>query len=341
VPGKFWRNRLNKALSMLVSLILAFFLWLALAGQDTSTVDLTVPLELTNLPGDLAIKSEVPGSVTVQVQANTAQGRFLADRKLHLWLDVAAAKEGSNTFQITDNSLDLPRGVQLRKITPSMIEFEAVKLANKVVPVKAAVTGRVNMAYRLKSLVIAPTHVLLRGPEGIIAGIEEIHTAPIVLDGITQSQTLSVNLSVSDLGAGLEVSPREVTAGIGVEDVMEERTYSDLPIEVDRKSGGLGGSQIAVSPEKVSVSMSWPAIRMNPVTAGDIKARVYVDDDKLRREGALVLQIVVVPPEGVTVTAISPPNATVTHIPPKAPAESAEPAGRTEPDAEQPTQESR
>ena len=330
MPGKFWRNRLNKVLSMLVSLVLAFFLWLALAGQDTSTVDLTVPLELANLPIDLAIKSEVPGSATVQVSANTAQGRFLADRKLHLKLDVSLAKEGGNTFQLTDESLDLPRGVQLRKITPSMIEFEAAKLANKTVPVKTVITGRVNMAYRLKSLIVDPTHVLLRGPQDAIEGVEQIHTAPIVLDGITQNQTMSVNLSTSDLAAGLEVSPREVMAAINVEEIVEERTFPGLPVEIDRKSGGPNGSQISVTPERVSVSMTWPALRMNPITSADIKAKVYVDDEKLRKEGALTLQIVVVPPDGTTVTAIDPPNATVTYIPPKDPEAAPEqPAGRS------------
>lgn len=314
--GKFWRNRLNRVLSMLVSLALAFFLWLALAGQDTSTVDLTVPLELSNLPGDLAIKTEVPGSVTIQVQANTAQGRFLADRKLQLRLDVGLAKEGGNSFQITDESLDLPRGVQLRKITPSMIEFEAVKMANKAVPIKAVITGRVNVAYQLKSLVIEPNHVLLRGPQDTIGAIEEINTVPIVIDGLTQSQTLSVNLATSELGPGLEVSPKEIRALIKVDELMEERTFPDLPIEIDRKSGALNGSQVTVSPKKVSVAVAWPAIRMNTVAAGDIKIKVYVDDEKLRKEGALTLPIVVVPPDGTTVTAINPPNATVTYVPP-------------------------
>ena len=335
MPGKFWRNRLNKVLSMLVSLALAFFLWLALAGQDTSTMDLTVPLELANLPDNLAIRTEIPGSVTVQVLANTAQGRFLADRKLHLWLNVASAREGSNTFQIFDDSLDLPRGVQLRKITPSIIEFEAVKMTDRVVPVKPVVSGRVNLAYRVKSLVIEPANVMLRGPQELLGDIEEIATLPIVLDELAQNQALTVNLATSDLSSSLEIFPKEIRAIISLEEIMEHKVFPDLPIEVDHKNGGSNSSQVVVDPAKVSVSVSWPAVRMHTVAAGDIKAKVYVDDEKLRKAGVLTLQIVVVPPDGTTVTAIDPPNATVTYIPPRNP----EPV--PEQPAAQPAQEGR
>lgn len=333
--GKFWRNRLNKVLSMLVSLALAFFLWLALAGQDTSTLDLTVPLELANLPSELAIKTEVPGSVTVQVLANTAQGRFLADRKLHLWLNVASAKEGLNGFQITDDSLDLPRGVQLRKITPSIIEFEAVKLSDKMVPIKPVVSGQVNMAYRIKSLIIEPDQAFLKGPHELLENIEEISTAPIALEGLTQNHITTVTLPTTDLGPGLEVSPKEIRAIISVEEIMERKTFPNLPIEIDRKNGYLPGSQIVVSPETVEVSMAWPAIRMRGVASDAIQAKVYVDDEKLRKEGVLTLQIVVVPPDGITVTAINPASATVTYVPPVAPEESSEPAGSSENTPEQ------
>ncbi len=101
----------SKIFAILFSLVFAFFLWLMLAGQDTNALDLSVPLELSNLPSDLAIRSEVPTSVTFQVLANTAQSRFLADRKLHVWLNVGAAREGGNVFPIDRDSLDLPRGV--------------------------------------------------------------------------------------------------------------------------------------------------------------------------------------------------------------------------------------
>lgn len=304
---------------MLVSLALAFFLWLALAGQDMSTIDLAVPLELANLPPDLAIKSDVPGSVTIQVLANTAQGRFLADRKLNLWLNVGTAVEGHNTFQIGVDSLELPRGVQLRKVTPSVIEFAAVRLNDKLVPVKPAVSGRVNAAYRLKSMIIEPSVVEIKGPRELLEGIEEISTMPIALEGLAQNRTITVALDIAGLNPGLEVSPKEITAAISLEEIMEERTFPDLPLEIDFKSGGLPASQLSVSPEKVTVSVAWPVARMTAFAPGDIKARVYVDEEKLRREGRLTLQIVVVPPEGVKVTAINPTSATVTYVPPASP----------------------
>jgi hypothetical protein len=313
---------------MLVSLALAFFLWLALAGRDTSIFDLTVPLELAGLPADLAIKTEVPASVTIQVMANTAQGRFLADRRLNMQLDVSTAKEGPNAFPFAEDALELPRGVQLNKIVPSMIEFEAVKLIDKMVPVKAATSGRLSAAYRLKAVTVEPDRVRLRGPAEMLGKITEAPTAPIALDGITQSQTMMVSLADGSLPAGLEIIPKELRVVVVLEDVLEKASFPGVPVTVDRASPA-DGSRVRVAPEKVKISVAWPVSKVRGVAPEDITAQVYVDEEKLRREGKLTLQIIVVPPEGVTVTAIEPPNAAVTYLPPPANGEGSSPSGRT------------
>jgi len=299
----------NKILSILVSLLLSFFLWLALAGQDTSTTELSVPLELANLPSDLAIRSEVPTTITFQVLANTAQLRFLADRKLHVWINAASAREGYNAFSVDADSLDLPRGVQVRKITPPVIEFEAVKTTNKVVSLRPDATGQVHKDYRVRALILEPDEVTLQGPQEVLTEIESLSTTPIQLTDLQKDTTLTVTPLLSDLPPGIVVTPREIKAIITLEERRLEETFTDLPIEAVSKNGR--ASNLKLVPDKVEVSVSWPSSRPRAITASDIKIQVTVDEDELRQNGSLTLPLVAVAPSGVAVTGIKPGSVNV------------------------------
>ncbi|MDL2260097.1 hypothetical protein LJB99_04415 [Deltaproteobacteria bacterium OttesenSCG-928-K17] len=307
---RFNKTLNTKVLSILVSVLLSFFLWLVLAGQDTSSTELTVPLELANLPGDLAIKTDLPTAINFQVMANPAQLRFIADRKLRVFINASSAREGYNAFSIEPETLELPRGVQVRKITPPVVEFETVKTANKVVPLKPVTQGTVNPFYRVKALIIEPDEVTIQGPQEFLADIKELPTTPIQLDDLTADITVTVTPSLAD-APGLTVNPREIKAILKVEERRLEETFVDLPVLVETR----GESRFGVShaPERVEISVSWPATRPRAVTPDDITAKITVDLERLGTEGRQSLPVVVIPPAGVTITGINPPNVTVTR----------------------------
>ncbi len=300
----------NRILSIAVSLALAFFLWLALAGQDTSTTEISVPLELTNLPSDLTIKTDLPTAVNFQVLANAAQLRFLTDRKLQIWIDASSAREGYNAFPVDPDALELPRGVQVRKVSPQVLEFEAVRTSDKVVPLRATVTGAVSQGFRVQALTLSPDEVTLRGPQELLKAIDELPTTPIALEGLTRDTQLVVTPSLADLDPSLMVDPREIRVSVKVEEQRVEATFPDLPIGLDLKNGGLGLSPI-LQPDRATISVAWPASRGRPVTAAEIRVRVFVDEERLRKEGTLTLPVVAVAPNGTTITGITPVNVVI------------------------------
>jgi YbbR domain-containing protein len=284
-----------------------------------STVELSVPLELSNLPDDLALRSEPPASVTIQVLANTAQVRFLADRKLHLWVNAASAREGHNTLPLDAASLDLPRGVQVRKINPAAVDFTTVKLAERRVPLIPTLRGALPAAYRLVSVTLEPDTVGLKGPQEALGRVSALSTLPIDLERMTEDKTLSVapNLNLySDIK--LIAEPPEVRAVIRIEERLDTAIFTDLPVEVDLKNGQkAAGGTFSVTPQKINVSVSWPASRPRAVAADEIRVRVFVDAEALKKDRQIPSPVVVVPPNGVVVTAIDPVNVTVTSRQPR------------------------
>ena len=325
--------------SLLVSMALAFCLWLSLAGLETSLVDFTVGLRLHSLPDNLALKGEMPKSLTLRVRANAAQMRFLSDRALSLPLDLSQAKEGYNSFPVRPDLLNLPRGVEVVEVNPGVIEFEVLELSQKEVPVKPRVTGRPAPGFLLENLVLEPAAVTIQGPPDILAQVEHLETAPLAVDGLTQNSVLSIGLSPPE-GAVTIVGVKEVQAKVGVSEVRTQAVFSDIPVEVemersldqspfrlrapfgrtdnsDSDSPGDGPAAFIARPGHVSVTLSWPASRRS-VEAGDIRARVVLGAEQLKAEGRLILPVAVVPPEGVEVVAISPARVGVLPAPPVA-----------------------
>lgn len=310
----------NRILPMVVSLALSFFLWLALSGQDMSSVDLVVPLELANLPGDLVVKNDVPTSVTFQVLANTAQVRFLADRKPHLWINVSTAHEGpGNIFPVPTDTLDLPRGVQVRKAIPSVIEFETARLSQKLVAVKPNIVGEVDPDYRISSMVIEPDSVLVRGPRERLEEFQEIATSPVNIEGLNRDVAIVAIPAVGELDPNLTITPMEIKVQFRVEEKTLSANLADIPIDFQVQGAeSLSPDQVKIVPHRAKITVSWPASRKDGPVKEDFRVRVNIDAAKLREAGKLELPVVVTPPSGVTVTSITPVNATVSYAGPAA-----------------------
>ncbi len=304
----------GKFASMVVALALSFLLWLSLAGQDTSTLDLTVPLELVNLPADLRINT-IPTSVIVQVSANTAQGRFLAERKPHLFINVSAAKIGRNTFPISADSLELPRGVQVRQVSPPVLEFTAIKITNKIVPLRYTVSGSVAPAFRVHSVVTEPDVVTVEGPQELLDQVESIPTTAIDLEGLTSDTQLTVAPDITSLDPKLLVSPNKIRIAIHLEEVLRTETFAALPIVPDVENLPEGW-QIELTPPSANVAVSWPASQSKEISPEDLLVEVSIDADELFSDGSpgepLSLPVIVELPPNVTMTAVSPVTTTVT-----------------------------
>jgi hypothetical protein len=301
-----------------VSLALSFFLWLAISGQDMSMVEITAPMELKNLPPDLALRTEVPSSVMLQVLANAAQVRFLSDRKPQVWVDVSAAQEGRNAFPVLTDDLDLPRGVQIRRTQPAVIEFEADLLTSKVLPVKPILTGTPAAGFLVKSVAAEPDKITVRGVAGRIAELKEVPTNALDISNRTSGLNAVATPALNSLGPGLTFTPREIRVVVGIEERMLERTFDKLPLSVHKTDDGLLTPVVKVSPKTVRVVVRWPASSTNSPTSGDISARVEVDMKQLEVNGdaKLELPVIVAPPPGVAVVSIEPVMDAVTVSPP-------------------------
>ena len=336
--------------SLVVSMALAFFLWLSLAGQDTNLVDLAVGLNLHSLPDHLHIKGETPKEVSLRVLANAAQVRFLADRKLSLPLDLSLAQEGHNAFPVLLEPLQLPRGVKVSGVDPETIEFEALHLSQKMVPLKPQVLGQLDPAFQLEGLVLEPASVTIQGTPEILARVDHLETASLSVDGLTGDTVLPVSVVLPPEGTVTIVGSKEIQAAISISEIRTQVVVSDIPVEIETRdseqlNGRHRGSGVSPSPGKhekdspvavepasfiahparVGVTISWPSSRSRPVNADEVRALVSVNGEQLKAEGRITVPVVAVPPAGAAVAAINPAMVVVSYVPPAAKANKVKP----------------
>src|SRR5574342_1053408 len=96
----------------LVSLGLSLSLWFYVTSKGKTEMTLSVPLELRNIPQQLAIVGNVTGSLEVRVQG---QERVLRDitigKKVYGVLDLSMASAGENIVPISPDDIRRPSGV--------------------------------------------------------------------------------------------------------------------------------------------------------------------------------------------------------------------------------------
>ena len=110
----------------LVSLGLAYVLWVVVTQAPPVEIGLTVPLELRNLPANLQVQGEIPTRVHVHVRGPEGQLRMLEPEEVGVALDLAGATAGNHSFRLEAANVELPPGVEVVRIVPEEVRLELV-----------------------------------------------------------------------------------------------------------------------------------------------------------------------------------------------------------------------
>src|SRR5512144_431527 len=116
----------------LLSLGLSLSLWFYVTSKGKTEITLTVPLELRNIPQNMAVVGDVTGTLEVRVQG---QERALRDvssgKKVFGVLDLSRAKVGENTIRLSPDDIQRPSGVAVAYLSPSEVRVKLEPLVRR------------------------------------------------------------------------------------------------------------------------------------------------------------------------------------------------------------------
>jgi YbbR domain-containing protein len=196
----------------ILSLALAFAIWVAVAREPELATSLRVPVEFKNMPDDLDFGTSVPDRVNVELRGQS--GRLSRDNlaEIGVVLDLASAHPGERTYTIRASDVNLPNGVSFYRAIPSQVTLRFEQLISREVQITPAFF-RTPEGYQLQSDLVTPVTVRLRGPEQRMRDFTQVKTDPIDLSGVVGAKEFRTNINVGDPQIRME-TPTPVTVKV-------------------------------------------------------------------------------------------------------------------------------
>jgi YbbR domain-containing protein len=200
----------------LLSLLIAFALWIAVAREPELATSLSVPVELKNIPDDLDIGSNVPERAHLEVRGPS--GRLSHDNlaDIALILDLTDARAGERTYTLHPYNFNLPSGVMFYRAVPSQITLRFDRVAAQNVKIFPRYSKPPQSGYRIRAYLLEPEIIRIRGPEERVRRIDRVWTDPVDLSGVVSSAEFHTHVNVGDAQVRLD-APATITLKVTLE----------------------------------------------------------------------------------------------------------------------------
>jgi YbbR domain-containing protein len=287
----------------IVSIGLAALLWALVSGEQVVERALRVPLEFTNVPGNLELVGDAPTAVDVRVRGSSGAIGRIAAGELVAVLDLRRATNGrGQLFHLLDTDVRSPFGVDVVQVTPSTIamSFEASK--SKRVPVVPSFDGEPAEGFVVGAVTSNPPMVEIVGPESVVETVAEAITEPISVNGASASFVDIVTVGSPDPTVRI-ARPVVAQVAVNISAAPVELTVPGVPVQVRN-----AGRPTQVTPRQVTVLARGPR-EGDGASAAEFDASVDVSG---LRSGQYDLEVRVVPPAKVGVTRVEPSRVRVT-----------------------------
>jgi len=183
-----------------LSLVIAVVLWELVATEPELSTFATVGVEYKNLSDDLEISSDPVGSVKLELRGPSGELRGLGNGGVHpeLVLDMSGVQPGERTFPITDQNVNLSRGVRLVRSIPPEVRFRFERQGTRAVRVVPRFTGEGRSGYDVATYSVAPGSMAIIGPASRVARVSAAFTDPVDVSSLVGSSDFRVNVFLED-----------------------------------------------------------------------------------------------------------------------------------------------
>lgn len=118
------RLLLNNWYFKLLSLGLAYVLWLGVAHAPVAEVRVAVPLELFNVPARLEVVNDIPVHVQVTLRGSEKLLQDLPYEELVAAVDLAGFGAGNHVYRLSAENIRVPAGISVVDIRPADVQVD-------------------------------------------------------------------------------------------------------------------------------------------------------------------------------------------------------------------------
>src|SRR2546427_367786 len=162
----------------LLSVVIAFALWLVVVGGGKSQLAVAAVVEYTGLDGDLVLVGRPRDTVDVELEAARWAVTRLTPGAVRVRASLSGMREGENVVALSPDLVQTPPGVVVRRVTPARLQ---VRLAGAVAKTLRGVPqnpGTPEPDPSVPPVAVETAPAQGKGPRTTIEGREAVGTAP-------------------------------------------------------------------------------------------------------------------------------------------------------------------
>jgi len=207
-----------------LAIVISMVLWgIAHSGSKTQK-EYDLPVVFDGLPDNLVITDQSTNKINVRVRGSRAAFRNARFGDMEYVEDVVGGKPGRARYEINDQRLDTPRGLQIVGLSPSELSVRFERRGRKNVKIRPEVEGELPAGYTLGEITIEPQRVWLTGARSKVIRMTEVVTETIDLGALRESEEREVGLVVGTEHVWVE---DDVSVKIKVDILPPEATQED------------------------------------------------------------------------------------------------------------------
>lgn len=171
----------------LITVLMVIISWFIITAKQGGILTVSVPIKFHNLPANLVLVKSSPEEVEVQVKVisrlipSPKQLDIVAD------VDLAKIRGGLNHLAVKNEDIQLPLGVVVSGINPSVVKVTTERKVRKTLQIRAKTIGKLPAGLGLRKLRTEPSTIVAEGPELVLAQIESVSTEDIDLSQVKRS----------------------------------------------------------------------------------------------------------------------------------------------------------
>ena len=293
----------------LVSLFFALFLWYFVVGEDKVDMNVTLPVEIVNLPRDLIISNQFKKQIEVTISGQRSLIRGMAEQHISRSIDLSKATPGTIVIQNDPDSISLPRGLSILRVQPPTLTLLLDRLIQKELPIKPILVGKVHKDFRLDSVTVDPLTLKISGPQTILDQEENLRTLPIVINGLSESAVKQVSLALKNEISDLIGEP-VVAVRLNLSALKKEMKFTDIPIDFEHDKGKQTEMIYRLSPPTVSIKAEIPQGMIRKPNGLKSLFQAKIRPETLQ-PGSLKLKVLVEAPSQIKIISVSPDTVTL------------------------------
>jgi YbbR domain-containing protein len=202
----------------LVSIGLSLTLWVYVTSKGKTEMTLTVPLELRNIPHDMAVVGNVAGSLEVRIQGQERVLRDIKDMdKMVGIIDLSMTKVGENTVHISPDDIKRPAEVTVTHMSLSEIRAKLEPLVRKAFRLQPVLHGVPAAGHRLAKITVMPPRITVEGPASLMTALKRLQTMPIDIQDA--KETMTVEPKIDYQGQPMKLLEKQIVIRIFIERV--------------------------------------------------------------------------------------------------------------------------